>query len=483
MEVLRSTSYVSALVLLYIALCNELVPFGRCSGMDRNDPGVAYWLQDLSTAINSDVSSSWVAATSHTTEGVRKANLERQKRGVFSPHSYRHIVDWRASGQLRSPDHQGACGSCWAFASTHAFNDRLNIAEWTRSGSKRPWVNPRGRVSLSVQHLAECACGLYECNDARDGCLGAQADTGSKYLTTYGSTHETCKAYLGRGHCRVCRHHCDKNSRPVSRAGLLTFPRYQQIIDNEYSTRRPNRLVKRIQDALSRGPLIAAIMSRADFTQYQSGIYSARGSPISTGGHLIEIVGYGEARLNRETIPYWIIKNSYGRTWGIDGYGYIQAGTDEMKIETSNVIEPVVDSMQHIDRGSRFSFSKRSSRNMLVCQEIAIPGGESRQGEVKAAVDYLNSVVVDLPKMFPGCYHQQRFRSELVNATYQLVEVFLYRLRVKYTSDACPFSVRVIQGTVALGFRTERYSLLRGDVVSSKGPPCACGAPYSRHRG
>ena len=36
--------------------------------------------------------------------------------------------DWRTSGLLEPPQHQGACSSCWAFAGLHAVVDSLRVA-------------------------------------------------------------------------------------------------------------------------------------------------------------------------------------------------------------------------------------------------------------------------------------------------------------------------------------------------------------------
>ena len=61
---------------------------------------------------------------------------------------------------------------------------------------------------------------------------------------------------------------------------------------------------------------------------YESGIYHhVYGDSI--GGHAVEIVGYGE----ENKIPYWIIKNSWGREWGENGYFKIVRSINECNIE------------------------------------------------------------------------------------------------------------------------------------------------------
>jgi len=42
----------------------------------------------------------------------------------------------------------------------------------------------------------------------------------------------------------------------------------------------------------------------------------------------VTIVGYNE----ETNPPYWIVKNSWSATWGLDGYVYIEKGTNACSI-------------------------------------------------------------------------------------------------------------------------------------------------------
>ena len=52
--------------------------------------------------------------------------------------------------------------------------------------------------------------------------------------------------------------------------------------------------------------------------------------------HAVLIVGYGVS--NNGSMPYWLIKNSCGESWGYNGYLYLQRGTDQCGITSQPVV-------------------------------------------------------------------------------------------------------------------------------------------------
>ena len=72
--------------------------------------------------------------------------------------------------------------------------------------------------------------------------------------------------------------------------------------------------VESMKDALiTYGPLVLCMRFYKDFFYYRGGIYTHKWGAIA-GGHVVTIMGYDDED------GCWIIKNSWGTSWGEDGY-------------------------------------------------------------------------------------------------------------------------------------------------------------------
>lgn len=86
-----------------------------------------------------------------------------------------------------------------------------------------------------------------------------------------------------------------------------------------------------------RGPMAVAFEVYSDFMLYKEGIYHHTGlqddfNPFELTNHAVLLVGYGTDPESGE--KFWIVKNSWGTSWGEDGYFRIRRGTDECAIES-----------------------------------------------------------------------------------------------------------------------------------------------------
>jgi cathepsin B len=93
--------------------------------------------------------------------------------------------------------------------------------------------------------------------------------------------------------------------------------------------------VASIQQAiLSGGPVEASFAVFDDFYNYDSGVY-VRKSWNFAGMHAVKMLGWGHD--NATNLDYWIMQNSWGPSWGMNGFFNILRGQDECLIETDVV--------------------------------------------------------------------------------------------------------------------------------------------------
>lgn len=188
---------------------------------------------------------------------------------------------------------QQQCGACWAFGATESFSDRIAI-------------NSDGKVNvvLSPEDLVSCDTTDYGCN-------GGYMDMAWEYLDQHGAVTDGCFPYqAGSGNAPACITSCQDSEQ---------FKKYKCI---DGSIRNPQSAAQIQSEIVSHGPVEGAFTVYTDFFNYQSGIYSPTTSDVA-GGHAIKILGFG----NENGTDYWLCANSWGPSWGMQGFFKIKAGT------------------------------------------------------------------------------------------------------------------------------------------------------------
>jgi len=205
---------------------------------------------------------------------IRSKNEKQVLSAIKLPTS----VDWVSKGAVTPVKNQQQCGSCWAFSTTGS----VEGANFIKNGNL---------VSLSEQELVDCA-GSY----GNNGCNGGLMDYGFEYVKAKGLCTESDYPYTARD--GSCQSSCTEQ---VKISGYTDVSQ-----DNEDA----------LMQAVAQQPVSVAIEAdRSVFQFYTGGVMdsSACGTNLDHG---VLVVGYGEDNGSK----YWKVKNSWGATWGMNGY-------------------------------------------------------------------------------------------------------------------------------------------------------------------
>merc|ERR1712110_122493 len=85
------------------------------------------------------------------------------------------------------------------------------------------------------------------------------------------------------------------------------------------------------KEIMTNGPIQVGYKVYKSFMSYQTGVYQKKPDEfMPEGGHAVKIVGWGADN----GVDYWKVANSWGASWGEDGYFRIVRGKDECGMET-----------------------------------------------------------------------------------------------------------------------------------------------------
>ncbi len=261
-------------------------------------PGSELDIEVIGQAIK-DEGAAWTAAANWTTElspQERRRLLgwdhasEPQPVPVMPPVPVTQPahLDWRdyeGANYVTSVKDQGSCGSCWAFGSLGAMESRLAV----EAGVSDPSLN------LSEQYLVSCA--------TDNGCSGYSIEGTLSYVLSHGVVDEGCMSYEASD-AVPCADHC----------GDAEYRMW--FLDSWAGT---GGTVEGMKAALMEGPVVVGFIVYSDFFAYSGGVYEHVWGG-QEGGHAVTVVGWDD------TLSCWICKNSWGGSWGEQGYFRIRWG-------------------------------------------------------------------------------------------------------------------------------------------------------------
>merc|ERR1712048_360190 len=226
---------------------------------------------------------------------------------------------------------QSSCGSCWAFGSTMAFNDRHCIA----TGNKILLSTEDTTANCGFLHCFSMGCGGGHPGAAWDWFRGTGVVTGGGYDKI--GAGETCAPYS----LAPCAHHvpatekypaCPSDEYPTPSLSKCTESSYGKSYSADKIKASDSYSLNGIQaiqaDMVQYGSATAAFTVYDDFPTYKSGVYK-KTSNNQLGGHAVKLLGWGTE--NGE--DYWLVANSWNEQWGDNGTFKIRRGTNECGIE------------------------------------------------------------------------------------------------------------------------------------------------------
>ena len=218
--------------------------------------------------------------------------------------------DWRnkdGHAYIGAPRNQGTCGSCYSFGAAAAAEGTYNVA----TGSYDSNV-----ADFSEAYIAWCLSKMPAYSSHFSGCNGADYD------------YMELQALVDVGICDESYYPYTTTATQDCPAAATNAPKTKFASWNRVPCLDTDAIKTAI---MTYGVVDAAVYVSTAFQNYTGGVFSdastsCNGSPCynTTTNHAISLVGWGNDATYGD---YWILRNSWGSSWGEGGYMRIQVAS------------------------------------------------------------------------------------------------------------------------------------------------------------
>jgi C1A family cysteine protease len=215
--------------------------------------------------------------------------LQFNKTAVNAPASW----DWRTNGlrngvsAITAVYNQGQCGSCWAFSATEQ-TESMEFLQNTQLAQPH---------HLSMQQVVDCDTQAY-------GCDGGWTYVAYEYIMSAGG-YDSLSSYPYTAVDGSCAFNPSNVEATISNWKYITQNQDEETMKSYVG---------------STGP-ISICVDASSWQFYNGGVLSSCGTSID---HCVHLVGYGTV----QGTAAWIVRNSWGTSWGVSGYIYLEYGQD-----------------------------------------------------------------------------------------------------------------------------------------------------------
>merc|ERR1711957_861571 len=190
----------------------------------------------------------------------------------------------------------GNCSSSYAVAAAVSLSARFCIADNVKHANLR----------LSPQQVLSC-------DTKSKGCKGGGIDSVFGYIESRGLYPEGCLPFAPASK-PACKTTCDESKKLKSISHCV-------LGGSEKTLKR---------EIYNKGPVVVPIYLKDDYLVYSGGVYTPTDSSNFAGGtndkpiiQAAVVVGWGKSEGN----SYWIVQQSWGSTWGENGYARVSSNT------------------------------------------------------------------------------------------------------------------------------------------------------------